>query len=190
MFEQTSILNQEKERKALSFSWPASLAAQQPTICSKNMNNISITIASKKDLPAILKLQKEAYISEATIYNDFNIPPLMQSNEQIEEEFSDHIFLKAEVEGKIIGSVRASEKNGVCFVGKLIVDVSAQNKGLGKKLLETIESHFQDVDKYELFTGHKSVKNLHIYNKYGYTAYGERKINNYLTIITLHKNNN
>lgn len=153
------------------------------------MNNISITIASKKNLPAILKLQKEAYVSEAIIYDDFNIPPLQQSLEQIEEEFSNHTFLKAEAEGKIIGSVRAHEEQGVCFIGKLIVDVSAQNQGLGKKLLETIESHFKSVKKYELFTGHRSLKNLHIYTKRGYRATGERKINASLTIVTLQKDN-
>lgn len=153
------------------------------------MNNISINIASKDTLHAILDLQKKAYRSEATIYNDFNIPPLKQSIDQIKEEFKDHTFLIAEIQGQIVGSVRAIEKHGICFIGKLIVDTSVQNQGIGKQLLKAIELKFPDVSKYELFTGHKSLKNLHIYNKHGYTITEEKIISESLTIVTLQKNN-
>ncbi|WP_198936769.1 GNAT family N-acetyltransferase [Domibacillus epiphyticus] len=33
--------------------------------------------------------------------------------------------------GKIIGSVRAYEKEGICYIGKLMVQPAYQNKGLG-----------------------------------------------------------
>lgn len=153
------------------------------------MNDISITLASKEDLPAILHLQKEAYLSEAAIYNDFTIPPLQQTIEQLEEEFINHIVLKAETQGEIIGSVRASEKQGICFIGRLIVDNKAQNQGLGTQLLKAIESRFHNVSTFELFTGHRSLKNLYLYQKQGYTISGNQEINDSLTIVTLHKNN-
>ena len=76
------------------------------------MNNLTINIALKTDLEQILDLQKEAYISEAQIYNDFSIPPLLQTIEDLENEFDNNIFLKTESNGKIIGSVRAYQENG------------------------------------------------------------------------------
>lgn len=42
-----------------------------------------IEVAQKEDLHAILKLQKESYLSEAILHNEFNIPPLTQTYESI-----------------------------------------------------------------------------------------------------------
>ena len=36
-----------------------------------------------EDAETILQLQKRAYSSEAAIYNDYNIPPLMQTLDEI-----------------------------------------------------------------------------------------------------------
>lgn len=42
-----------------------------------------ITAASPADAAAILALQKLAYQSEARLYNDFSIPPLLQTLEEL-----------------------------------------------------------------------------------------------------------
>jgi hypothetical protein len=64
------------------------------------------TYASTEDAAAILELQKLAYQSEAKLYNDFSIPALIQTMGELEEDFTSKVFLKAQVESKIIGSVR------------------------------------------------------------------------------------
>lgn len=152
------------------------------------MEKIEITIASKEDLPQILNLQKEAYISEAKIYNDFSIQPLQQSLSEIEAEFDKSIFLKAEIQGKIVGSVRAYNEDNSCIIGKLIVDKDLQNQGLGQKLLLEIETLFPHTDEYELFTGQKSEKNLYLYQKLGYRIARHKQISDSLTIVILKKN--
>ena len=43
--------------------------------------------AEFSDLEEILQLQKLTYKSEAELYNDFNIPPLVQTLKEVEEEF-------------------------------------------------------------------------------------------------------
>jgi hypothetical protein len=48
-----------------------------------------------------------AYLSEAEIYNDYSIPPLIQTLGEIKQEFSQQVFLNAIEEGKIVSSVRA-----------------------------------------------------------------------------------
>lgn len=151
------------------------------------VDTIKISIANEDDLKDILSLQKRTYVSEARIYNDFTIPPLHQSLQGIREEFTDHLFLKAEIRGKIIGSVRGCVTEDVCYIGKLIVDSDSQNMGIGQKLLQTIESQFPDVKKYELFTGSKSMKNLYIYKKQGYTYSHQKKISGALTLEFLVK---
>jgi hypothetical protein len=48
---------------------------------------MEIEKATVFDAEEILTLQKLAYQSEAEIYNDFNIPPLVQTLESIEKDF-------------------------------------------------------------------------------------------------------
>lgn len=52
------------------------------------------------DALEILTLQKVCYQSEAEIYPDYNIPPLIQTLEEIESEFGVYYFLKEWGENK------------------------------------------------------------------------------------------
>jgi len=146
-----------------------------------------ITKATESDLKEILDMQKLAYISEAEIYDDFTIQPLHQTLEEIQGEFASHVFLKASVDTSIVGSVRAKSINETCFIGKLIVSPPFQNNGIGIRLMHEIEKCFSDVKRYELFTGIKSIKNIHLYEKLGYEIFKEEKINNNLTLIFMRK---
>ncbi|MBT4485313.1 MAG: GNAT family N-acetyltransferase [Candidatus Latescibacteria bacterium] len=149
--------------------------------------NIEISDATSEDLEDILTLQKIAYKSEAEIHDDYSILPLHQTMNEIINEFQSHLLLKVVDQKKIIGSVRAYEKNGTCFIGKLIVNPAYQNRGIGTKLLTEIEKRFKDIKRFELFTGYKSEKNLYIYNKIGYNEFSRKKISDKLTLIFLEK---
>jgi hypothetical protein len=59
------------------------------------MDGIEIKQASLEDADMILQLQIQAYLTEAEIYNDYSIPPLIQSFNEIKQEFSQQVFLKA-----------------------------------------------------------------------------------------------
>lgn len=143
--------------------------------------------AEKKDLEEILTLQKLAYRSEAELVNDFSIQPLTQTLESLEDEFGRMIILKAVDEGKIIGSVRAFEENGICYIGKLIVHPTRQNKGIGKMLMKHIEGCFPSCRRFSLFTGKKSLKNLSFYSRLGYRPVEEKQVNETLTLVYLDK---
>ena len=151
------------------------------------MSDIIVEEALKSDLQQILILQKEAYLSEAELYDDYSLPPLKQSFSEIKEEYKNQLFLKIMSGGNLIGSVRAFENEGVCYIGRLIIDPNYQNQGLGSKLLQEIEAEFPYSSRYELFTGHKSKKNLYLYKKLGYEIIREQKISKSLTLIFLNK---
>lgn len=141
------------------------------------------------DLEEILALQKKAYLSEAEIYNDYNIQPLVQTLEGIKDEFKNQVFLKASADGKIIGSVRAYQDGDTCYIGKLIVEPELQNQGVGTRLLNEIESIFKLSGRYELFTGYKSIKNIHLYQKTDYKIFRQEKITDNLCLVYLEKAN-
>jgi len=62
------------------------------------MIDYQITKASIIDTKEILCLQKIAYQSEAAIYNDYSIPPLLQTLAEINNEFASKIFFKTIIE--------------------------------------------------------------------------------------------
>lgn len=148
---------------------------------------INISLAGLDDAADILSLQKLAYQSEAHIYNDYSIPPLIQTLGEIKSQFNDHTFLKATESRKIIGSVRGYESNGTCYIGRLIVHPEKQNQGIGTILMNKIESNYNDAERFEIFTGSKSPKNIHIYHQLGYTVFKSEKLSNTLTLIYLEK---
>lgn len=139
------------------------------------------------DAEEILSLQKLAYRSEAEIYNDFNIPPLVQTLESIEKDFENQYFLKAVMDGKIVGSVRAYTKEGTCYIGRLIVHPDFQNRGIGTDLMNEIERIFNTCRRFELFTGDKSERNLYFYQKLGYKIFKKAKITDQTMIVYLEK---
>ncbi len=139
------------------------------------------------DADEILSLQKLAFISEAEIYNDYNIPPLLQTKDEITDDFNKQIIIKSMVAGKIVGSVRAYSINATCYIGRLIVHPEYQNKGIGTKLMSMIENTFSSCRRYELFTGHKSEKNISLYQKLGYKIFDTKKVNDKLSMVLMEK---
>lgn len=142
--------------------------------------------ATPDDAPEILALQKLAYHGQALIYNNFELPPLKQTLEELAAQFSDHTILKVVNNEKIIASARAIRRDDTCYIGRLIVHPDLQNQGIGTTLLKEIETRCP-APRYELFTGSKSKRNLYLYNKQGYKKFRTQKQTENLTIVFLHK---
>jgi ribosomal protein S18 acetylase RimI-like enzyme len=139
------------------------------------------------DAAAILDLQRLCYQSEAEVYGDENLPPLWQTVEQLANDISTMIVLKATENTRIIGSVRASEIGGTCYVGRLVVHPDCQNQGLGRRLMAAIEEHFPRAERFELFTGDRSTKSLSLYAKLGYCEFKRQVPNEKVTLVYLQK---
>jgi ribosomal protein S18 acetylase RimI-like enzyme len=154
---------------------------------NKGLERMKITKAERTDLKEILDLQYLSYQSEAVIYNNYYIQPLTQTIEELEKEFETQLILKALLDETIVGSVRAYEEEKSCKIGKLIVHPSFQGQGIGTKIMEEIELLFDKSERFELFTGHKSTRNLSLYNKLGYKTYKTKVIDKDLDIIFMEK---
>lgn len=143
---------------------------------SRGLSHLVIEPAVLEDADEILALQKLAYQSEGEIYNDFSLSPLKQTLAELKNDFETKTFLKALMNDKIIGSVRAYVQADTCYIGRLMVHPLYQNLGIGKKLLREIESYFGYVKRYELFTGHQSKRNIYFYKKFGYTSFKTEQV--------------
>jgi ribosomal protein S18 acetylase RimI-like enzyme len=132
------------------------------------VDNIQIKIASIDDANKILEIQKTAFLDQARIYNNYQLPPLTQSLESIENEFDGKTFLKAVLKGQIIASVRYEVVNGYVSIDRIVVEPEYQNRGIGTRLLREIESRVPNAIAFQLFTGNKSDRNIYLYEKIGY----------------------
>jgi len=146
-----------------------------------------ITLASVDDSAAILDLQRLAYQSEATIYDDFSLPPLTETIEDWRSQFSSRVVLKAVDQGRIIGSVRAYQEGKTCHIGRLVVHPDNQHRGIGTQLMNQIEASFGAVERFELFTGHRSAIALRLYERLGYRVFKQEPVHDRLTLVFLEK---
>lgn len=152
--------------------------------------NIEIKNAVPEDAGEILELQKKSFESEARLYNDYNIEPLKETRDQFLAEMGRNVILKAELDGKIIGSVRGIRVDkGGCYIGRLIVHPDYQNRGIGTRLMTEIEHMFRNCRAYELFTGERSEKNITLYRKLGYRIEGTKKLSDHVTAVQMVKIN-
>lgn len=143
--------------------------------------------ADAGDLELILALQHLTYQSEARLLNNFDIPPLMQTLDEVKKEFKTGVFLKVtDDDNVIVGSVRGHADNGTLYIGKLIVHPDMQGKGLGTRLLKEMEEYCPH-KRYELFTSSKSTRNIRLYKRAGYRVFTEKKMSDDLKFIYMEK---
>ncbi|MCC8143257.1 MAG: GNAT family N-acetyltransferase [Tannerellaceae bacterium] len=122
--------------------------------------------------------------------NNYNLPPLLQTIEELHQEWNTNVILTCFIEDKLVGSVRGTiNKDGICSISKLIVDPEQQNKGIGKALMAAIEKEFAHCTKYTLFTGSDTPNTFYLYCKLGYKE-TDRQTNNGITMIYMEKENN
>jgi ribosomal protein S18 acetylase RimI-like enzyme len=149
--------------------------------------NREILRAMAADAAAILDLQKLAYQSEAWLYDDWTLPPLIQTLESMRDDIARCIVLKAVQDGRLAGSVRAYSSEGLCHIGRLIVQPDFQGQGIGTQLMRHIEGEFPQTHKFELFTGSRSAGNIRLYERLGYSRAREKVLSPAITLVFMEK---
>lgn len=140
------------------------------------------------DLEELLTLQKLAFLQEAERIRDYTIAPLTETLEDIQRDYEAHTYWKAVSGERIIGAVRGSrDAGGSGLIGRLIVHPEYQGRGIGRLLLETVETSLKDCSRLELFTGHASERNLLMYERAGYRRFREVPVHSRLTLVFLEK---
>jgi|ERR1700748_1241935 predicted GNAT family N-acyltransferase len=152
--------------------------------------DIVIDLLREQDIGELLTLQRAAFLRDAQIYNNPFLSSLTQSLEGIRNEMSDHrrVILAAKLDGRLVGSVRALQKERTAHIGRLMTAPDLEGRGIGGSLLRAIESRLSSaVDSFELSTGNKSIANIEMYRRHGYVACAESMDDNGIEIVTMRK---
>ncbi|GAA0366618.1 GNAT family N-acetyltransferase [Actinoallomurus spadix] len=121
------------------------------------------------DAGELLTLQRAAYATEARIYGDPGLPPLVQTLDELTEELERGLAFKVTHGHRIVGAVRGRVEDDLLRIGRLTVAPDFQGRGLGTALLAAIEESVTPAVRHAtLFTGHLSAANLRLYERLGY----------------------
>ena len=148
--------------------------------------SIGIYKAGLEDLQEILQLQYLSYQSEAALFGSRDIPPLKQTLDEVIAEHNNGIVLKMTDDDVIVGSIRAKERNGTVYIGKLMVHPDYRRNGYGRSLLTEIEKYFPN-KRYELFTSTRSTGNIRLYQNLGYKMFDRKAVTDELQFVHMEK---
>lgn len=133
----------------------------------------------------VLTVQRAAYLHEARRYDEWDLPPLVETVEQIRRHVeSGQPALGAFHGHRLVGSVRGNVDGHRMEIARLAVAPDMQGNGIGRALLAAIEPP-ATVTVLWLFTGAQSDENLRLYESAGFTRTSERKDAVGITVVTL-----
>jgi ribosomal protein S18 acetylase RimI-like enzyme len=130
-------------------------------------DDVTISRMQASDAGEILTIQRAAFVSEALIYGDPDMPPLVQTLEELRAEIEDGEGWVARVGPRLVGVLRCRETDELLLIGRIAIAPDMQGSGIGRALLDAAERHSLAPEA-ELFTGSLSEANLRLYERCGY----------------------
>ncbi len=130
----------------------------------------------------ILTLQRAAYVTEAKLHNDLQLPPLDQTVDEIVDELRNPevIALGITSGARLVAAVRLTVHGDTAELGRLTVAPDLQGRGLGSRLLDAVDAWLPSaVARLELFTGEHSLANIRLYNRFGFREFRRRNVGTY-----------
>lgn len=153
--------------------------------------SVTISAATAQDVEQIFKLQYLCFQSEAELYGNYRIDPLIQTLESVRGEVATDLVFVARLGEEVVGSVRGfTDGDSTGLIGKLCVHPRLQGHGLGARLLRAAESGLADgrsAKRFRLHTGERSEANLRLYSKAGYSRVGNATGEDGVRLILLEK---
>ncbi|MFJ9930601.1 MULTISPECIES: GNAT family N-acetyltransferase [Streptomyces] len=153
--------------------------------------SVTISVATEQDAEQIFRLQYLCFQSEAALYGNYRIDPLVETLDAVREEIASDCVFVARLGDEVIGAVRGKvTEDGAAAIARLCVHPRLQGHGIGARLLRAAEAALageRGATLFRLQTGHRSEGNLRLYRRVGYEAVGRAKGTDGVDLIILEK---
>ncbi|MCN9240838.1 GNAT family N-acetyltransferase [Streptomyces sp. RY43-2] len=152
--------------------------------------SVTISAAAEQDAEQIFRLQYLCFQSEAALYGNYRIAPLVQTLDSVREEVASHCVFVARLGDEVVGSVRGRvAEDGAAVIGRLCVHPRLQGHGIGARLLHAVEAALVELgpQRFRISTGHRSEGNLRLYRRVGYETIGTSQGEDGVQLIVLEK---
>ena len=121
------------------------------------------------DAAELLVLTRSCWVNEAIANDTLDIPHFRETVEELRDSFADWETWVFREGGRIVASVRGRAMGDEWHIGRVMVAVGLEGRGIGQALLAFIEGRApQGCTAYELFTGARNKRNQKFYIKSGY----------------------
>jgi ech hydrogenase subunit C len=143
--------------------------------------------AAKSDAAEILVLRKVAWQAEAGAYGDESFPELSRSLEELEKEFEQRFFVKAVVNGKLIGCCSGCQERETVHLSAICLHPYFRDSEVAERLERELEDCFPHARRFETVSGDKSEKRLWQLGQWGFRSFRTEMFTPKITWIYLQK---
>lgn len=125
--------------------------------------------AIPSDVAELVVLQRCCWVQEAIANDTFDVPALHETAGEVADWVAEWTTLVVRRRGRLIAAVRGRRDGTSWQVGRLMVVPDLTGGGVGSALLRLIEEQAPaDIDRFVLFTGGRSRRNVRTYERAGY----------------------
>ncbi len=136
------------------------------------MTEVEYRLLGPEHAGEVLTLQRAAFVAEARVYGTTEIPPLVETLDEVRRELGTTIMVGALLAGRLVGAIRLTLEGPIGWISRVAVAPDQQGKGIGSHLLAAVEAAAPpEVRRYQLAGGSKSSANLAMYERRGYREF-------------------
>lgn len=145
----------------------------RPDLLPPGPAEVTVVRAGAEDAGELLTLQRAAFVLEARLNAAWEIPPLLDTLDDVAATLDRHTVLVARRAGRLVGAVIGEPREDTWYLGRLMVAPDLQGTGIGGCLLTEIEALAPPSTRVlRMVTGARSAANLALYARRGYREVG------------------
>ncbi len=141
----------------------------------RTMTGIEYRLLGPEHAGEVLTVQRAAFVAEARLHGTTEIPPLLETLDDIRRELGATITMGALLAGRLVGAIRLTLEGPIGWISRVAVAPDQQGKGIGSCLLDAVEAAAPpQVRRFQLAAGKKSTANVAMYERRGYREFSQR----------------